>query len=108
MDEVSNEAQRARVVVADDHPIWLSGLRSDLGDEFDVVGEAADAAAAIALIDELRPDVALCDLNMPNGGGMHVAQQRGGATNVVILTVSEAERDVLDAVAAGALGYLTK
>ncbi|MEZ5166489.1 MAG: response regulator transcription factor [Acidimicrobiales bacterium] len=100
--------RRYRVIVADDHPIWISGLRADLGDEFDVVGEAADAAAAIALIDELSPDLALCDLHMPEGGGMRVAQQRGDATNVVILTVSEDERDVLDAVAVGALGYLTK
>ncbi|MDH3704689.1 MAG: response regulator transcription factor [Acidimicrobiia bacterium] len=108
MDDVSDEPVRTRVVVADDHPIWLSGLRADLGDEFDVVGEAADAAQAIELIDELEPDLALVDLNMPKGGGLAVAQRRGETTNVVILTVSEAERDVLDAVAAGALGYLTK
>lgn len=99
---------RTRVIVADDHPIWISGLRADLGELFDVVGEAGDATEAIALIDQLSPDVALVDLNMPKGGGMAVAQQRGEATNVVILTVSEDERDVLDAVAAGALGYLTK
>jgi len=108
VDDVSDEPVRTRVVVADDHPIWLSGLRADLGDEFDVVGEAADAAQAIELIDELEPDLALVDLNMPKGGGLAVAQRRGETTNVVILTVSEAERDVLDAVAAGALGYLTK
>ena len=73
---------RIRVVVADDHPIWLSGLRADLGEEFDVVGEAVDAPSAIAAIDEHAPDLALCDLNMPGGGGRHVAQQRGTATNV--------------------------
>jgi len=108
VDEVSAGEHRPRVIVADDHPIWISGLRADLGEQFDVVGEAADAAQAIELIDDLAPDLALCDLHMPRGGGMHVAQQRGETTNVVILTVSEAERDVLDAVAAGALGYLTK
>jgi len=108
MDDVTAAGTTKTVIVADDHPIWISGLRSDLGDQFDVVGEAADAAEAIALIDEFGPDLALIDLNMPKGGGMAVAQQRGHSTNVVILTVSEAERDVLDAVAAGALGYLTK
>lgn len=97
-----------RVVIADDHPIWISGLRADLGDEFDVVASAADAAEAIAAIDEHRPDLVLSDLHMPAGGGRRVAVERGRDTNVVILTVSEAERDVLDAVAAGALGYLTK
>lgn len=97
-----------RVVVADDHPIWVSGLRSDLGDEFEVVGEALDAAKAIEVIESTRPDVVLCDLNMPEGGGLRVATECGDKARVVILTVSEAERDVLDAVAAGALGYLTK
>ena len=105
---MSSGEKRTRVVVADDHPIWISGLRADLGDLFDVVGEAGDAKQAIQLIDELEPDLVLCDLHMPEGGGLHVSQQRGELTNVVILTVSEAERDVLDAVAAGALGYLTK
>ncbi len=110
MDDMTGSAAapRTRVVVADDHPIWVSGLRADLGEVFDVVGEAGDAAEAVALIRELEPDLVLCDLHMPKGGGIAVAQQCGGETNVVILTVSEAERDVLDAVAAGALGYLTK
>lgn len=105
--------EQVRVVIADDHPIWVSGLKADLGDEFDVVGSAADAAEAIAVIDEVEPDLVLCDLQMPEGGGLRVAQHcagsaQAGRVNVVILTVSEAERDVLDAVAAGALGYLVK
>ncbi|MCB0990084.1 MAG: response regulator transcription factor [Acidimicrobiales bacterium] len=97
-----------RVVVADDHPIWVSGLRTDLGDDFDIVGEAFDAARAIEVIAETKPDVVLCDLHMPHGGGLRVASECGQSAHVVILTVSEAERDLLDAVAAGALGYLTK
>lgn len=97
-----------RVVIADDHPIWISGVRADLGADFLVVGEAADAAAAIAAIDEHAPDLVLCDLQMPEGGGLRVATERGATTNIVVLTVSEAERDVLAAVAAGAVGYLTK
>lgn len=97
-----------RVVVADDHPIWRSGIRADLGDAFEVVGEASDAPAAIDAARELQPDLVLCDLNMPGGGGIAVAEAVGGQCPVVILTVSEAERDVLDAVAAGAVGYLVK
>jgi DNA-binding NarL/FixJ family response regulator len=97
-----------RVVVADDHPIWRTGVRTDLGENFHVVAEAADAADAVQQIRTHRPDVVLCDLHMPEGGGLRVARECGATTKVVILTVSEAERDLLDAVAAGALGYLLK
>jgi len=97
-----------RVVVADDHPIWRSGIRSDLGDRVEVVGEASDAPEAVAVVRERRPDLVLCDLHMPGGGGIAVATAVGAQCPVVILTVSESERDVLDAVAAGAVGYLVK
>lgn len=96
-----------RVVLADDHPIWRSGLRADLGQNFHVVGEAASADEAIEVIGRTRPDLVVCDLNMP-GGGMKVARACGEKAHIVMLTVSEAERDVLDAVAAGAVGYLVK
>jgi DNA-binding NarL/FixJ family response regulator len=96
-----------RLLVADDHAIWRSGLRSELGPNFHVVAEAADADEAIAAIEQHQPDLVLCDLNMP-GGGMKVAKTCGEQTRIVILTVSEAERDLLDAVAAGAVGYLVK
>jgi DNA-binding NarL/FixJ family response regulator len=98
--------QPIRVVIADDHTIWRSGVRADLGENFTVVGEAADATEAIAAIDQHHPDLVLCDLHMPNGGGRLVAQERGDATTIVILTVSAEERDLLDAVSAGAQGYL--
>lgn len=96
------------IVLADDHPIWRSGVRADLGEGFEVVGEAGDAPGAIAAIRAARPEVAVCDLRMPGGGGVAVAQACGDLTRIVMLTVSEAERDVLDAVAAGAVGYLVK
>jgi DNA-binding NarL/FixJ family response regulator len=97
-----------RVVVADDHPIWRTGIRTDLGENFVVVGEAADAQQAVEQIRQHHPDLVLCDLHMPEGGGVRVARECGETTAVVILTVSEAERDLLDAVAAGAVGYLLK
>jgi DNA-binding NarL/FixJ family response regulator len=97
-----------RVVLADDHPIWRDGIRADLGPGFEVVGEASDARGAIQVIERTGPDLVVCDLQMPAGGGIAVAQACGAATRIVILTVSEQERDLLDAVAAGAIGYLTK
>lgn len=96
-----------RVVLADDHTIWRSGLKSELGANFHVVAEAADADEAIEAIAEHEPDLVVCDLHMP-GGGVKVAKTCGETTRIVILTVSEAERDLLDAVAAGAQGYLVK
>jgi len=97
-----------RVVLCDDHPIWRRGVRADLGENFHVVGEAGDADESIALIQSTEPDLVVCDLHMPGGGGIKVAKTCGETTRIVMLTVSEAERDLLDAVAAGAVGYLVK
>ena len=96
------------VVVADDHPIWRSGIRADLGEQFQLVAEAADAGETIAAVLELQPDVVLCDLHMPGGGGQVVVERVGDISPVVILTVSADEADLLAAVAAGAVGYLLK
>ena len=101
-------AAPVRVVLADDHPIWRDGVRSDLGEGFEVVAEAGTATEAIQAIRRARPDLVVCDLIMPGGGGLKVARACGEETRIVVLTVSEAERDVLDAVAAGAVGYLVK
>jgi DNA-binding NarL/FixJ family response regulator len=95
-------------VLADDHQIWRSGVKTDLGEAFFVVGEAGDADEAIAVIRREKPELVVCDLNMPNGGGIKVAKECGEETRIVMLTVSEQERDLLDAVAAGAQGYLVK
>ncbi len=97
-----------KVVLADDHPIWRDGVRADLGEGFWVVGEAGDADEAVAVIRATSPDLVVCDLNMPGGGGIKVARTCGEETRIVMLTVSEQERDLLDAVAAGAVGYLVK
>lgn len=97
-----------RVVIADDHSIWRAGIRADLGENFHVVGEASDATEAIEVIARTKPDLVLTDLHMPNGGGVAVAKAVAGSVPVVMLSVSEAEKDLLEAVAAGAVGYLLK
>ena len=75
-----------------------------------VVGEAGDATEALALIDAQLPDLVVCDLNMPEGGGLRVVREttarHGDSVKVVMFTVSEHERDLLDTVASGAYGYL--
>lgn len=106
MDGVS--VKPVRVVLADDHPIWRDGVRADLAEGFEVVGEASSAPEAIAVIRQAKPDLVVCDLNMPGGGGIAVVRACAETTRIVMLTVSEAERDLLDAVAAGAVGYLVK
>ncbi len=97
-----------KIVLADDHPIWRDGVRADLGEGFQVVAEAGTAGEAIEAIRRTGPDLVVCDLNMPGGGGLKVARACGEEARIVMLTVSEAERDLLDAVAAGAVGYLVK
>ena len=57
-----------RVVLADDHPIWLDGVEADLGDGFEVVAKASSAPEAIAAIEAHGPDLVVCDLHMPGGG----------------------------------------
>ena len=101
-------APMLKVVLADDHPIWRDGVRNDLGDGFTVVGEAGSADEAIDAIRATSPDLVVCDLHMPGGGGIKVARTCAEQTRIVMLTVSEQERDILDAVAAGAVGYLGK
>ena len=101
-------AADVRVVLADDHSIWRSGVKADLGEGFFVVGEAGDADEAIALIRREKPQLVVCDVNMPNGGGIKVVKTCADETCIVMLTVSEQERDLLEAVAAGARGYLVK
>ena len=97
-----------RVVLADDHAVVRAGMRSELSDRFEVVGEADDAEGAIDVITARRPDLVVSDLRIPRGGGLAVVQACATICPIVILTVSEAERDLLDAIAAGAAGYLLK
>jgi len=102
-----------RVVVADDHPIVRSGivglLESSPGIE--VVGEAADGAAAIELAESLRPDLVLMDLRMPLLDGAAATARilaAGHGTRVLVLTTYETDDHILAAIEAGASGYLLK
>lgn len=97
-----------RTVLADDHALVRAGLRSELPADFEIVGEADDAEGAVDVITARTPDLVVCDLHMPRGGGLAVVERCATVCPIVILTVSEAERDLLDAVAAGAAGYLVK
>lgn len=105
-----------RVVIVDDHQIFRTGLRAELGAVLDVVGEAATVDEAIALIPEARPDVVLLDVHLPGGAGgggaevlRQLAAQPGSAdTRFLALSVSDAADDVVSVIRAGARGYLTK
>lgn len=104
----SSRGNPLRIVLADDHAIVRAGLRAELGPSFDVVGEADDAEGAIDVVRARRPDLVVCDLHMPRGGGLAVVSACATECPIVILTVSEAESDLLEVVAAGAAGYLLK
>ena len=100
-----------RVVVVDDHEIFRAGVRAELGELVDVVGQAGGVEEAIQLIRETRPDVVLLDVHMPDGGGLAVMEALGTEfpeTRFLALSVSDAPEDVIDLVRAGARGYVTK
>ncbi len=104
---------RIRILLADDHDIVRKGLRLVLGQEadFDVIGEARDGAQAVALVEADCPDVALLDLKMPNVGGAEAARQiarRCPGTHVLILSGADLDEGVLEALDAGADGYVPK
>jgi DNA-binding NarL/FixJ family response regulator len=101
----------ARVVLVDDHAMFRSGVRGELGERVEVVGEAADPAAAVAVIRKTTPDVVLLDVHMPDGGGLAVLEAIGTSlpdTRFLALSVSDAAEDVIAVIRAGARGYVTK
>ncbi|HEX3874592.1 MAG TPA: response regulator transcription factor [Solirubrobacteraceae bacterium] len=104
-------ARRIRVVVVDDHQLFRAGVRVELAGHFEIVGEAAAPADAIAVIGETRPDVVLLDVHLPDGGGLAVLHALGRTSDpprVLALSVSDAADDVVPMIRAGALGYVTK
>ena len=100
-----------RVFLVDDHGLFLAGVRSELGDAVDVVGDAGTVEDAIPLIKELEPDVVLLDVHLPDGSGdaiiNAVAPERPGI-RFLALSVSDAAEDVIAIIRAGARGYVTK
>jgi DNA-binding NarL/FixJ family response regulator len=99
------------VVIVDDHGLFRSGVRSELGDEVEVVGEAEDVQPAIAVICERVPDVVLLDVHLPGGGGQAVVSAVKPAlpqVRFLALSASDAPEDVIAVIRAGARGYVTK
>ena len=101
-----------RVLIADDHAHTRAGLRMALeAAGFDVCGEAATGRRAVELAQELRPELALLDIQMPDGNGISAAYEITESlpdTVVVMLTYSRDEEDLFGALRAGATGYLLK
>lgn len=100
------------VMVVDDHPIWRDGVARDLAEHgFDVRATAADAEAAVRIAGTVRPDVVLMDLNLGETSGVDATREIVAAlplTKVLVLSASGEHHDVLEAVKAGASGYLLK
>jgi DNA-binding NarL/FixJ family response regulator len=102
---------RPRVALVDDHRLFRAGVRAELGDAVDVVGEAESVAEAIALVRRTQPDVVLLDVHMPDGGGRAVLAGVGAHapdTRFLALSVSDAAEDVIGVIRGGARGYVTK
>jgi DNA-binding NarL/FixJ family response regulator len=101
-----------RVLLVDDHDLFRTGLRTLLEEQrVQIVGEAAAGAEAVRLVRELAPDVVVMDLNMPGITGVEATRQITAIaplTRVLVLTISDQDADVMDAILAGACGYLLK
>lgn len=102
-----------RILIVDDHPVVREGLRGMLAgqDAFDVVGEAGHGEAGVTLTTQLRPDVVLMDLRMPEMDGVAAIKtivKKDVDTNVLVLTTYESDADIVRAIEAGATGYILK
>ena len=102
-----------RIVLADDHPIYRNGLARSLSEAegIEIVGEASDGEQAADMVLALRPDVVLLDISMPKGGGIAALTRimaAGDPPRVAMLTASEADDDLMQAIRLGAMGYILK
>jgi DNA-binding NarL/FixJ family response regulator len=111
-EEQEPNVEAARVVIVDDHDLFRSGLRTLLEEQgVRIVGEASTGSRALGLVREFAPDVVLMDLNMPGMTGVEATRHITAIaplTRVVVLTISDRDDDVMDAIVAGACGYLLK
>ena len=114
MTEVAQTTrEEPRVLLVDDHDLFRTGLRNLLQEEggVQIAGEATNGSEAVQLVRELAPDVVVMDLNMPSMSGVEATRHitsLSPLTKVIVLTISEEDGDVLDAIVAGACGYLLK
>ncbi len=100
-----------RVVLVDDHGLFRAGVRAELGEQVEVVGDAGTVEEAVELIGREAPDVVLLDVHMPGGGGVEVIRRVAGTApgvRFLALSVSDAPDDVISVIRAGARGYVTK
>ena len=111
-DQPDPPAQKVvRVVLVDDHRMFRSGVRAELGESIEVVGEAEDVESAVRVIEEQRPDVVLLDVHLPGGGGRQVLTAlvpKLPDVRFLALSVSDAPEDVISVIRGGARGYVTK
>jgi DNA-binding NarL/FixJ family response regulator len=112
VNNTTDAVDRIRVMVVDDHPMWRDAVERDLQDAgFDVVGVAANGSEALARFPACRPHVVVLDLQIPAPNGVEVTAEvirQDPSARVLILSASGEQADVLDAVKAGATGYLVK
>ena len=112
LEKTERDEGPLRVLLVDDHDLFRTGLRNLLEEQgVEIIGEAGDGAQAVTQVRELAPDVVVMDLNMPGMSGVEATRQVSSIaplTRVVVLTISDQDTDVLDAILAGACGYLMK
>lgn len=100
-----------RVFLVDDHDLFRAGVRAEIGDRVELVGEADSVETAIELIRERIPDIVLLDVHLPGGGGravVNAVKETHPEVKFLALSVSDAPEDVVEVVHAGARGYVTK
>jgi RNA polymerase sigma factor (sigma-70 family) len=107
----ADSGRKPRVFIVDDHALFRSGVRSELGDDVEVVGEAEDVQPAISQIAQCLPEVVLLDVHLPGGGGQTVVSEITRShpdVRFLALSASDAPEDVIAVIRAGARGYVTK